>query len=240
MQILMATARWGPMRLKEIAAMTGDPLPGNRWNQAARHLERLGILIRHKKNQQHLIVGFDRRHPAYRHIHRFAKTLYALYLGPIAVWTPRSERQPLRASGPPHDPAALDLHVLGNKPLVRVLHLLVEVQPCPGWVLLESLGGTIALYASVKIWNKHGIVGLNADRPHAKREWLVHLDTSWRGHRALRTLLEKLNTWLPGYEALGDAYRAQRASSHHTSRWHPRQTGRRRRRVTGSPVVKAK
>jgi hypothetical protein len=195
----MAVSTWGPMRMMEIARLTGESARfSSNWNGAATYLEGLGILIRHKKHPTHLVVGLDRRRPAHREIRRFGKALYDLYLRPTAPWTPAKRRPPLPAPGTDYDPTTLDLHVLGDRARGRLLHQIVEMHSCPGYVLVQSLGLSLAAYTSIKDWEDHGVVSrrypalLMSRKRHA-----VHLDTVGRRTARSTTCSSALITGCP-------------------------------------------
>jgi hypothetical protein len=229
MQIVMALSRWGPMRLNEIAALTGESARAtSHWNRATRHLERLRVIVRHKRHPTHLVVGLDRAHPAHREIRWFGEKLYELYLAPSAPRTPAKRRRPLPAGVPP-DPDALDLHVLGAGGQIRLLHLIVETRSSPGYVLVRGLGLHLNAYKRLRAWSEYGVVLLRfARRKVNRRHFAVHLDRRWPAHPALYALLKRLNTWMPEYAQIAQAYRAERALNHHSVRWKHRQAKIRR------------
>jgi hypothetical protein len=233
MQVVMAVSTWGPMRFMEISALTGESANANpKWNNAAKYLERLGVLVRHHNNPRHVVVGLDRRHPAFKEIQRFGKALYPLYIAPDAPWTPEKRKNPLPVPGTKHDPADLDLHVLGRSARTRMLHLIAETSSSPGYVLVQSLGLSHGSYASLGNWERHGVVLRRYERRHTNvsvKRFAVHLDRSWPAHRALWTLLKKLNSWMPDYGDAAEAYRSERDAGRHTNRWKIQQTRRRKR-----------
>jgi len=231
LQILMAVSVWGPMRLMEIAQLTGESAHAkSHWNKAARYLESCGILICQKKHQRHLVLGLDRRHPAHREIQWLGKKLYEIYLKPMAQNTPKKRKNPLPAPGPKYDPGTVNLHFLGRVN-ADVLHLIVETHSSPSYVLVNGLGHSRATFGAIVDWEKYGIVltRFNYQRPN-RRKYSVHLNTTWAGYYALHALLKRLNSWMPEYAEIANAYRAERYLGHEKQKWKARQARLKRKK----------
>jgi hypothetical protein len=132
-----------------------------------------------------------------------------LYLAPILRKVPKRRGKQIRyrtPAIPKHDSSALDMHIFGNRPQMRVLHLLAESGSLPAFMIRRLLGTSHAIYKAIRELENAGIV---KTRPKGQALY-VRLDTSWNGHLPLRALLKALNRHLPEYSAMATVHRKRR------------------------------
>lgn len=120
----------------------------------------------------------------------FGKQLYELYLAPDAPMTQAKRRRSLAVEGrPSFDSSMVNQDVLGDKARVRILRLVAEIRACPGYVLVESLGGHD--YGTISRSERYGVLSCRSGRQRRRKRWSVHLNTTWAGAlRPVRTLEE--------------------------------------------------
>jgi hypothetical protein len=207
--VVMATSVWGPIRLGEIEALMGKQYHSSRTGRAARLLERLGICVITYRGKTNITVELDRRHPMALKVRRLARRLYASYLAPVSCKIPKRTAKQIRyrtPAIPKHEPSTLDMHLFGNRPQMRVLHLLAESGSLPAFMIRRLLGTSHAIYRAIRELENAGIV---KTRPKGQALY-VRLDTSWSGHLPLRALLKALNRYLPEYSAMAAVHRKRR------------------------------
>lgn len=209
--IVMATSVWGPMRLSEIESLIGRTYHSSRTGQAARKLERLGICVCTYRGKRNITVEMDRRHPMFVKLRRLGRKLYAFYIEPHATTLPISRGKQIRYNVPAlpkRDPATIDYHIFGDRPQVRVLHLLVEALSLPAFMIAKLLGTSHAVYKAIHDLETAGLI-----RTRRKGvDLYVRLNTTWPAHLELQTLLKSLNEHLPEYAAMAAVHRQRRAA----------------------------
>jgi len=207
--IVIATAVWGPLRLREIELLLGKPVRSTRTGQAAKRLEQMKICALTFRGLRNITVELDRRHPMAHMIRNFALKLYPTYLAPFIVAVrPRNKSQIhyLVPATPKHDVASLDMHVLGHGPPIRMLHLLAQSRSMPAFAIQRFLGVSQANFRTI-----HKLEGLGILRTSCKGvDLYVRLNRSWYAHTALWDLLSALNQHLPEYEAMAEIDKRRR------------------------------
>jgi hypothetical protein len=227
--IVMATSVWGPMRLGEIEALMGKQCHSSNTGRAARFLERLGICVITYRGKTNITVELDRRHPMAMKVRRLGRRLYTSYLAPISRKLPKRTAKQIRyrtPAIPKHEPSTLDMHIFGNRPQMRILHLLAESGSLPAFMVRRLLGTSHAIYKAIRELESAGIV---KTRPKGQALY-VRLDTSWSGHLPLRALLKALNKHLPEYSAMAAVHRKRRKMHQYSHRLKIRRTRARAQR----------
>jgi DNA-binding transcriptional ArsR family regulator len=213
--IVVCTAVWGPMRLREIENALGKTIPSYRTGGAARFLEKRGICVLTYRGYHNITVELDRRHPYAKELRRFARKLYKIYFESQVVQTPLRRGQQIRYKTPAipkRDPASLDLHIFGDDTRMRVLHLLAEAISVPAFALRRLLGTSRAIYKTIRTLEEAGIVRTIV----RGNDLYVRLDRSWPAHMELWLLLRKLNRHLPEYAAMAAVNRGRRRSGEYS------------------------
>jgi len=213
--IVMATSVWGPMRLGEIEALIGKKYHSSRTGQAARMLQDQGICICSYRGKRNIRVELDRRHPMFIPIRRLGRKLYAHYIEPTASALPIRRAKQIRYNIPAFpklEASSLNMHVFGDRPQVRVLHLLAESGSLPAFMITRLLGTSHAIYSAIRELENIGIV-----RTRRKGvDLYVRLNRQWHAAEELRLLLKSLNRHLPEYAAMAAVHRRRRKLHQYT------------------------
>jgi hypothetical protein len=234
--VVMATAAWGPLRICEIDQLRGYYEIGSPTVSAIKRLVRLKVCTRTVHNRRNVTVELDRRHPAAHEIRHFALKLYYEFMAPHVSSMPKRSRNQIRYNQPDtpkYEPRSLDLHILGKRARIRVLHSLAEARDQPVGALVRLLGISRAANTEIRRLESIGILKTRSKGV----DLYVSLNPSWGPAPQLRRLLKTLNAHLPEYSAIATVHRARRKKGLY--KWAVRlRLARRRRLLSGDFAVR--
>ena len=229
--VIMALAQYGALRLGQIEFVLGKTIHNRATHDAVKVLDAFGIVTRKIHSKVYVVVDLDVRHPAYNEIKAFGLALFRHYLKKSPQSKAPYERYP--AVRPPGrlNPKKLDMHLLGDDPPFRFLHLLAEGDWFPANVMVRWNRASRGAYGeggSIDYLRKLGIV---KTQPRGQNLF-VRLDPKWFAYKELRALLLRLNQHLTEYKGMATLYRQKRDLGLMTFKYKHNQTRLFNRRVS--------
>lgn len=203
--IIMTTAVWGSLSFADINRLL-NRRPRYYLGSAARALEKLKIcVVTGRRPTVH--VRLDDRHPMADQIRRLGRKLYRAYVRPLHGSAPARAKTPKRTSSrAKYSPKSIDMHIMGRRPQVQILHLVAEVDEIPAFMIIRLLGFSTAMYKQIRIFQELGIF----ETKRLGVDLYVKMNRSWVAYKELRALLKALNRHLPTYKVLADVHRERR------------------------------
>lgn len=203
--IIMTTAVWGSLSFADIKRLLNGRTKAH-LGAAARALERLNVcVVSGRRPTVH--VRLDDRHPMAEQIRQLGRKLYRAYIMPLQGDVPFSAKTIEGKSKHRKYPIkSIDLHIMGKRPLARLLHLIAEVDEIPAFMIIRLLGFSIGMYKQINSLQKLGIL----ETRRKGVDLYVKMNRKWFGYGELRTLLRTLNKHLPTYKALAEIHRERR------------------------------